>query len=361
MSRTDASHVAQGKATRILTAVILELALLGAGGDTLAGKAGAGQMDVRAQGATTPATRPVPISFVYAQPSAVFTPIFVAQDQNFFAKQGLEVSFTQATGNTAVATLISGESQVIGTGATEVAGVAVAGSDVVMVAAGSNYPLFSLYVDPTVHSVQDLIGKKIAVTRPGTSTDTTARIILEHYGLGGKVEIVSAGGTLSGVLATMKAGITAGGIFSPPSTTIAEAAGFRELVNGFRLGIPMTHMAIAVKKSYLAQHRRTVLGFMKAYLAGWAFIRNPVNEAVVESAIIHYTRVSQEQSAVAYKAASLVWQQTELPMVDPVAVKNTLRFSSNARVRGVNPTTLIDTSLLDELVQSGYVKSLYQK
>ncbi len=80
MSRTDASHAAQGKATHILTAVILELALLGVGGGTLTGKAGAGQMDVRAQGATTPATRLVPINFVYAQPSAVFTPIFVAQD-----------------------------------------------------------------------------------------------------------------------------------------------------------------------------------------------------------------------------------------------------------------------------------------
>ncbi len=298
------------------------------------------------------------LKLVYAQASAAFTPLFAAQDQGFFAKEGLEVSFTQITGSAAVATLVSGESQAIVTGATEVANFDATGGDLVMIAAGSNYPVFSLYVNKSVRSVQDLMGKKIAVTGTGTSTDTTARIILEHFGLTGKVDIVTAGGTLAGIMAAMSAGIAAGGIVSPPTTAQAEAAGFKELVNGVRLGVPMTQSALTVRKSYVAQNRETVLRLLKAYVTAWTYIRNPANGAGTESAIAHYTRATPEQAAVAYKAFFPVWQ-TKVPRVDARGVQNAIRFSANLKVRKMTPASVIDDSLLQELVRSGYVKSLH--
>lgn len=339
MSRTGRDGLF-GNVVPAVTAVVIGMALLAAG---TTAAVGAG---------------PAQIRLVYAQASAAFTPIFVAQDQRFFAKEGVEVALTQVTGSSAVATLVSGESQVLCVGATEVADFDAAGGDLVMAATGSNLPVFSLYVNKNVRSVQDLAGKRVAVTRTGTSTDTTARLILEHYGLAGKVEIVSAGGTLSGIMAEMTAGIVAGGVLSPPTTAQAEAAGFKELVNGVRLGIPMTQSAFTIRKSYLAQNREVVLRLLRAYVAGWAYIRNPANEAAAESAIAHYTRATPEQSAVAYKAFFPVWQD-KVPRVDPRGVQNALRFSANPRVRKMTPASLIDDSLLQELVRTGYVKSLY--
>lgn len=332
------------RAHSILLAALLALALLAAG---------RGSAPAVAAGATE-------LKLVYAQPSAAFTPLFVAHDEGFLAKEGLDVSFTQATGSAAVATLLSGESQIISTGATEVAGVDAAGGDVVMLAAGSNLPVFSLYVSPTINAVRDLVGKKIAVTTIGTSTDTTARLILEHFGLTGKVDIIGTGGNITGVLAAVQAGVAAGGILSPPTTAKAEALGLHELVNGIRLGLPMTQTAVAVRRSYLVQHRDIVLHFMRAYLAAWAFVRNPTNEDATERAIASYTRATPTEAAVAYKAFTPVWRQVQVPRVIPIGVLNVLRFSENARVRGMNPASLIDGSLLDELVRSGYVNSLYK-
>ncbi len=341
MSGTAGRGLGHGKVIpTLIVAMILATALLGTGGSPTFGAGG------------------TQLRLVYAQASAAFTPLFVAQDQRFFAKEDLEVSFTQITGTAAVATLVSGESQAIATGATEVADFDAAGGDLVMVAAGSNLPVFSLYVNKSVRSVQDLVGKKIAVTRTGTSTDTTARIILDHFGLTDKVEIVTAGGTLSGIMAAMSAGIAAGGILSPPTTAQAEAAGFKELVNGVRLGIPMTQSALTVRKSYLAQNRETVLRLLRAYVAAWAYIRNPANEAGTESAIAHYTQATPEQAAVAYKAFFPVWQD-KVPRVDPRGVRNAIRFSASRQVRLMIPAPLIDDSLLQELERSGYVKSLY--
>ena len=227
-----------------------------------------------------------------------------------------------------------------------------------MVAAGSNYPVFSLYVNKSVPSIQGLAGRKIAVTRTGTSTDTAARIILEHFGLTGKVEIVTAGGTLAGIMAAMSAGIVAGGIISPPTTAQAAGAGFTELVNGVRLGIPMTQSALTFRKSYLARNRETALKVLRAYLAAWAYIRTPANEAGTEASIARYTRSTSEQAAVAYRAFFPVWQD-KIPRVDPRGVRNAIRFGANPQVRRMTPASLLDDSLMQELVRSGYVKSLY--
>jgi ABC-type nitrate/sulfonate/bicarbonate transport system substrate-binding protein len=318
-----------------LTAVLIASALTGAGG--------------------RPAAGATPLKIVYPQPSAATTPLWLAHDQGFFARQGLDVSLTQVTGSSAVATISSGESQILFAGATEVADFDATGGDLAMIAGAENYPVFSLYVSKDINTVQDLVGKKIAVTRSGTSTDTTARIILEHYGLTGKVDIISSGGTLAGVMAAVTSGVAAGGILSPPTTAKAEAAGLKELVNGVRLGVPMAALVMSVRRSYLEKNRDTVMRALKAYVDAWGYVRNPASEAAAESAIVHYTKVSPEDAAVAYRAFLPVWQ-AKVPRVDGRGVQNVLRFSANPQVRKMLPASLIDDSLLQELVRSGYVK-----
>ncbi|HKX18721.1 MAG TPA: ABC transporter substrate-binding protein [bacterium] len=295
------------------------------------------------------------IKIIYAQASAAFTQLWVAQDRGFFARQGLDVGFAQVTGSAAVAALTSGEAQAMSIGGTEVADYDAAGGDLVLIAAGSNYPVFSLYVNKSIRTIEDLAGKKIAVTRTGTSTDTTARLFLEHFGLSGKVDIVSAGGTLSGIMAAMSAGLAAGGVLSPPTTAKAEEAGFKELVNGVKLGLPLVQTGLAVRRSYVAQNRDTVLRVLKAYVDAWALVRDPANAADVQSVISHYTKATPEDAAFAYKAFLPAWQ-ARIPRVDPRGIQNNLRFSANAQVRAMVPANLIDDSLLTELVRSGYLK-----
>ncbi len=336
--------VIPGRAVRNRRAVSVLLMMV------IAGTALAGSSGVPASGAGA-----IPLKMVYAQPSAANTPLWVAQDQGFFARQGLTVTFTQVTGSSAVATAASGESQVLFVGATEVADFDATGGDLVMIASAENYPVFSLYVTKDINTIQDLVGKKIAVTRSGTSTDTTARIFLEHFGLTGKVDIINSGGTLAGIMAAMTAGVAAGGILSPPTTAKAEAAGFRELVNGVRLGIPMVALVMAVRRPYVAQNRDTVLRVLKAFVDGWAYVRNPANAEAAENAIVHYTRVAPEDAAVSYKAFLPVWQ-ARVPRVDARGLQNNLRFSASPLVRKMTPASIIDDSLLQELVRSGYVK-----
>ena len=74
-----------------------------------------------------------------------------------------------------------------------------------------------------------------------------------------------------------------GGILSPPTTSRAEEAGYAELVNGAKLGVPMNHSGIAVSRSYLKDHADSVKNFLAGYQEGWTFAADTANKSGVAS------------------------------------------------------------------------------
>lgn len=297
-------------------------------------------------------TKPTTLHIVTAQVTGSFIPLYVAQDEGFFAREGLEVTFSVASGSAAVASLASGEAQVLALGATAVAAYSVSGGDAVMIATVSNYPVFSLYAHPSIRTVEELAGMEIGITAFGTSTETFARLVLERYGLAGKVKIVGMGGSQGGIFAALQKGVLAGGILAPPYTAQASAAGFRKLVDGLRLGVPMNMNAIDVRRSYVAAHRDVVVRFLRAYLAAWRFVRNPSNRTATIQAYAHHAGFPVKLAGQTYDAYYPVWFRSSIPTVDRESVANVLRFSGNPTVSRVDPGALINNSLLTDVARS---------
>lgn len=301
---------------------------------------------------TRAAPAPAQVTLFYTQATGTFTPVFIADDEGFFAGQALDVRFvTGSSSKAGVAALASGEAQVLAAGATEVGGYDAAGGDIVMLAAASDYPIFSLYTTTDIRSVADLVGKKIAVTALGTSSDSTARLILDHYNLTGKVQIIAGGGNQAALLAELERGLVAGAILAPPITARADRAGFVELVNGFRLGIPLNMNGIDVTRSYLRQHREIVTRFLRAYLAAWTFIRDPRHEAATVAAISRHLRIPADLADATYRAYLPVWSETAVPRLNLQAVAAALRYAVNPKVRQLEPASLVDNSVIDALVR----------
>ena len=154
-------------------------------------------------------------------------------------------------------------------------------------------------------------------------------------------------GLLGAVLAITAPCARAFSLIGPYASWMDEAKSFRQ--PGRDIGGPM---------NFGEGHRWNVpvvtYGFDASFLE--YFGSNGVAE--VERAIAHYTRATPEQAAVAYKAFFPVWQD-KVPRVDSRGVANAIRFSASPQVRRLTPASLIDDSLLQELVRSGYVKSLY--
>ncbi len=207
------------------------------------------------------------VKLAFSQVSAAATPIYVAADQGFYQKHGLDVSIGQIAGPQQVPAMTSGEIQFGTPGGNEVADADLSGASLVMLATASNVPLFSLNAPKSTTDAQQLAGKSVAITTAGSSTEAAAKIFLTRYGLLDKVKLQPSG-QMQGVLAAVEQGTAAGGILSPPSTGIANQQGFPELINGPKLGELMVHSSVGVTRDYLKSHTDVVKQMLQAYQGG---------------------------------------------------------------------------------------------
>jgi ABC-type nitrate/sulfonate/bicarbonate transport system substrate-binding protein len=164
-----------------------------------------------------------------------------------------------------------------------------------------------------------------------------------------KVKIIPAGGTVPSILAAMDQGNIAGGVLSPPTTAVADQAGYAELVNGAKLGVPMNHSGIAVTRSYLKDHADDVKNFLSAYQQAWTFAADPANKPDVLAILGQYTQSDARLSEIGYQAMVPIWSGSKTPRVNPQAVANLLQVSGVPDAASANPDQFFDDSLIDAL------------
>ena len=305
---------------------------------------------------TSAASKPaatITLKGAYAQASSVQGVLYVAREKGFFARHGLNVDLSQVGGTQQVAALLSGELQFGALGANEVANADLRGADLVMIATCSDLPIFSLYANKKYTSVPELAGQSIGVTNAGSATDAAAHLFLKQYDLLDKVKILPAGGTVPAILAAMDQGNIAGGILSPPTTSRAEDAGYAELVNGARLGVPMNHSGIAVSRGYMKDHMDEVRNFLAAYQEAWTFTADPTSKSDVLAVLAQYTQSDERLAEISYQAMVPIWTGNKTPRVNPQAVTNLLQVSGVPEAATANPDQFFDDSLIDSIAPPG--------
>src|SRR5678816_3732617 len=113
---------------------------------------------------------------------------YVAQDQGFFRRYGLEVSFVVVrSGPVGMAALASGETHFhsgSATGAT--LGSVAEGMDIVFVAGIINKLIGNIMASPKIKTPTDLKGKTIAVTSASGGSWMFTTLALEYWGLDAK-------------------------------------------------------------------------------------------------------------------------------------------------------------------------------
>jgi len=306
--------------------------------------------------APTAAAKPsqtITVKGAYAQASSVQGALYVAREKGFFAKQGLDLQLSQIGGTQQVAALLSGELQFGALGANEVANADLRGADLVMIATCSDLPVFSLYVNKKYTSVSELAGQSIGVTTAGSATDAAAHLFMKQFDMLDKVQIIPAGGTVPAILAAMDQGNIAGGILSPPTTSRAGDAGYSELVNGAKLGVPMNHSGIAVTRAYLKDHADNVKNFLSAYQEGWTFSADPANKADVVGVLAQYTQSDDRLAEIGYQAMVPIWTGNKTPRVNPQAVLNLLQVSGVPEAVTAKPDQFFDDSIIDSVAPPG--------
>src|SRR3954451_11294136 len=132
-----------------------------------------------------PARPPTPETVKMGLPSgtATFAPFFIAIEKGYLAEEGLELEPVTAAANVALASLLTGELQFSGSGASAVS-AALKGAELKVIYTAADRPLSEVWTNsPEVRALADLVGKPVGVQSRGDSTEIALRIALSARGI----------------------------------------------------------------------------------------------------------------------------------------------------------------------------------
>ena len=199
-----------------------------------------------------------------------FLPLSVALHRGLFKEEGLDpVEVTAVVGDLQPVALQAGEVDYAGAGGT-IGRAAVQGLPVKVILFLYERPTWSLVAQPDITSAAQLRGKRIGVTRIGTSNDIGAKMAAAHLGLNPESDVstVSIGvQALQGLVG----GAVEAAMLNTDATAMAQAQGYHELVAMADVAMwPFSGFGVADSK--LAQQRGQVKRYTRAQIRGLQFM-----------------------------------------------------------------------------------------
>jgi ABC-type nitrate/sulfonate/bicarbonate transport system substrate-binding protein len=299
----------------------------------------------------SPPEKKLTAGVIYEALSATNAPIWLAQDLSLYDKYGLDVKVIHARGATPVQAVVSGSVEFGAFSGSSTIAANLAGSDMVFVAAKPNFSVISVWTkkDSPLKSLAELRGKTLGVTRAGSATHAIARLALRNAGVGDKeVKFLHHGG-LPEIFASLDQGLVDVAFASAPRP------GFREMVDLSTLKVPFLQGAIEVRREFLQSRRSVVLSFLRAYLESIKTAKDRPELAI--ASVAKRLRVTPEIARSGYPPHARALE--DVPYVRTDSVQAIVDLFAAEKDSGAS--RFIDNGPLKELVDSGFVRDLYQR
>ena len=302
----------------------------------------------------------------YGAVNARIAPIWIAQEQRLFAKNGVDaevilVRQIQVT----VAGISTGEVQIGYTSGSTLLGAAAGGLDVKMVAALNARVGYDLVAVPAIKSPKDLRGKRFGVQVFGGGLWMGAMLGLEHLGLDPQrdnIQVIQVGDQTVLTQALEKGTIDAAaldGVFSRK----LKKEGLVILAELNRANIPYIGLGLVLKSAFIRERPEALEGILKGFVEAIAFILSPKNKPVVLKTIMNHLRISDP--AVAEEGfQDLVTGAEKKPFPSVEGLRNMQRLLlkiGNPKLANVKVEELIDDRNLRKLDESGFINRIYSE
>jgi NitT/TauT family transport system substrate-binding protein len=239
------------------------------------------------------------IRFGFPDLAAQFIPLPLAEKRDFLKEQGLQGEFIRIRPAISSAALVSGEidfDTVLGNGI----GAAIRGIPVKVVACYVPAGPIALIARPEFKSVQELRGKTIGLNTYGGALESTARLIVKHFGLDPDKDVkFLATGTIDSRFAAMKQGLTAATLGSPPLDFLGKKLGFIVLARAHELfNFPVSGLVASARK--IKEKPDEIKRVIKAGIKGSRYIRQ--NRDGTLPVMMEWLKIDKEIASVTYES-----------------------------------------------------------
>ncbi|MFI5266756.1 MAG: ABC transporter substrate-binding protein [Chloroflexota bacterium] len=300
----------------------------------------------------------VPLTVSYSAVIGNVMPLWVAHDAGIFKKNGLDVNVTYINSSKGIPALISGSEQVADIGGAETLSAVAGGADLVTVAVDApTYP-FVLMAPASIKTVQDLQGKNVGVSEPGSSSDIATRVALEKEGLKPDQDVtILAVGSASERISALSNGAIQAGLSFPPNTLQLEKQGFHTILDLASLHLPAALSSTVLKRSYVEAHPDVVQKFVDSLVEGIAYAKQNKAEAV-DVLGTYYKSDDKQAMATTYDYfMSEVIPSLPYPKPEMYTNAQNILGVQNAKVKAFDPAKMLDDSFVKKAAAQGLDKA----
>jgi NitT/TauT family transport system substrate-binding protein len=308
-----------------------------------------------------PAER-IPIRVAYSSLSGNNLALWVAKDGGLFEQQGVEITDFPLieAGTTAVQALVGGDIQFALAGSSAVMGAELQGADLVMLAGASNTFDFAILAIPEIRTPEEVRGKRVGISRFGSSSDFAVRIGLQRLGLDPErdVTILQIGGT-SARLSAMQSGAIEVAPEIAPALVTARKLGFSMLIDLAAAGVPYQVGPVSARRALVAENPDLVRRVVRAYLAG--IHRMKTDKDLAFESIRRYTREDDREVLEETWQHFAVRSIPEVPYMtdEALALVRDELAAQDRSAQSVPLSRFYDNRFLREAEDSGFVRQLY--
>jgi NitT/TauT family transport system substrate-binding protein len=232
------------------------------------------------------------------------------------------------------------------------------GADSVIVAAFVNTLPYSVVAAKGITKWEQLRGKKIAISRFGSGTDTAIRLVLKKFGLDPVKDLTIVQlGTQPTRVQALAAGAIDATIVSPPLDITAKKQGYQILVNIAELGIPYPQQVIETTDRFVREKPQTVKSFLKGFIEGVRYVATHKDES--KKIITKYLKTADPEILEAtYQSYLQVTDYTGYPNLE--GMRNALDEVAQRvpAAKSKKPEDFVNTRFLKELEAEGFLNQL---
>jgi len=298
----------------------------------------------------------------YAATTARLMPLWIAQDQGFFVKYGIESEPIFIRGGTTLVTgMAAGDIQIGRTAGAAVLSAVAAGHDLKMLATFSSRNSYDVVVRPNIKRAEDIRGKKLAINSLGGGTWIGAMLWLEHFGLFPQRDqiLLQSIGDQSVQAQSLESGVVDVAFVDGFYSKWLKQKGMTVLADYTELKQPLVSQSMVVQRSFLQQHPEVAENYLKAEIEGMAFGVAPKNKPAVIRILMRRLRTDAAGAEDGY--LDLVRGVDRKPFASLEGMRNLQRLLKprNPKIGELKVEDVVDNRIMRKLDESGFIDKMY--
>jgi len=293
----------------------------------------------------------------HATLSARLAPLWLAQEQGFFAKYGISAEVVLVrSGAALIAGIVSGDIHLGSIGAGAALGAAASGAEIAIIANFASRASVELVARPGIKSAEDLKGKRFGIQSFGGTLWLYTLMALEHLGLEPARDKIQL--QVIGDVSVLARALESGSI---DAATLSSAAYSRPLRDkGFPiladLKLPIAGQTIIARKALIRQAPEFIDAMLKAQIEAVAFAFSPRNKGIVYDTLRRHLRISNA-TALEESYADMISEVDRKPYPSAEGLANIQRFMKTVspKLAELKIDDVADRSWVRRLDESGFI------